>query len=248
MSFEVLPILDQMLNFYKLPKGMDRFSAYMKILNGDTKADMQVPISFYNPMGKEHVSDKIQELIDLNAEEIAKEVIDEINRTLASENLPTFKMAINLADDLKGGWTSKYTYDYDAKFKLNAFMERRFCVPVFWISEALSEKIIRDRITQACYRTVFQIKKGTPKTLEEHIDQEAFAFQTSRINPNDTPLLNIDSVIFIYSENKNSIDYSLIFNFLYGDAASETHGFKTNGISQANAGILFAPIRYKFMK
>jgi hypothetical protein len=248
MSFEVLPILDQMLNFYQLPKDMDRFSAYMKILNGDSKADMQVPVSFYNPMGKEHVGEKIQELIDLNAEAIAKEVIDEVNRTLASENLPTFKMVINLADDLKGAWTSKYTCDYDAKFKLNAFLERRFCVPVFWSSEVLSEKIIRDRITQACYRTVFQIKKGTPKTLEEHINQEAFAYQTSKINPNDTPLLNIDSVISFYSENKNSTDYSLIFYFLYGDAASEELGFKKYGISQANAGSLFAPILYKFMK
>jgi hypothetical protein len=127
-------------------------------------------------------------------------------------------------------------------------LERRFCVPVFWSSEVLSEKIIRDRITQACYRTVFQIKKGTPKTLEEHIDQEAFAYQTSSINPNDTPLLNIDSVILFYSENKSSTDYSLIFNFLYGDAASESIGFKTYGISQANAGSMFAPIRYKFMK
>ena len=57
MSFELLPIIDKMLDFYQNPRNSDRFQVYLKMLQGDTKGDLVLPIGGFNPMAKEHILD-----------------------------------------------------------------------------------------------------------------------------------------------------------------------------------------------
>ena len=136
MTFELLPIIDKMLELYQKSRNFDRFQDYLNLLQGETKGDLAIPISGFNPMAKEHVLDKLMELKDLCAEQIIAETILELNKTIIKEgSSDIFKISLTLADDLKGAWTNRFTTDYDSKFKLNALMNRHFCTPVFWTSE-----------------------------------------------------------------------------------------------------------------
>ncbi|MES1224247.1 MAG: hypothetical protein ABUT20_52620, partial [Bacteroidota bacterium] len=145
MIFKVLPVIDIMLSLYEKPRTAERFQEYLKTLQGDTKGDLIVPIGGFNPMAKEHAVSKLQELKSLNAEEIMSETLAQVNQKTSLHKAVDFKVALNLADDLKGGWTNHFTTDFDSKFKTDALVRRNFCVPVFWTSEDFDQQKIIQR-------------------------------------------------------------------------------------------------------
>ncbi len=239
MKFELLPVTDIMLELYKMSLSKERFEAYLKMLRGDTKDDMAIPIGGFNPMAKEHAIQKLTELKKLNAEEIIQNTLSELNNRLYEEINPAiFKVALNLSDDLKGGWTNRYTHDYDSKFKINALVTRNFCVPVFWTSEEFTEELIAERTAQYVYRTVYWLTNPKPKTLKEHIEQEKFVAKNV---VRKKPAANIDmqTLNTFYKKHEDTTEYHPIFNFLYGDAASMSLEFSAYGINEEMAGFKF---------
>jgi len=104
MIFELLPTIDIMLALYKQPRNMERFREYLKTLQGETKGDLVMPISGFNPMAKEHVVIKLAELKELQAEKIIAETLAGLNKKLTRQvNKNIFKVALNLSDDPAGG-------------------------------------------------------------------------------------------------------------------------------------------------
>ena len=240
MTFELLPTIDIMIDLYQMPRTMERFQEYLKILQGDQKGELAMPISGFNPMAKEHILQKLTELKNIKAEQIMNDTLTELNKKCADHSSKiVFKVALNLSDDLKGGWTNRYTSDYDGKFKISALIKRQFCAPVFWTSEQYTEDLVKNRTLSYCYRTVYWRANGKPGTLKEHIEMERFADQgiiDKRINQQiDFRLLET-----FYNKNKDSKDYQIIFNFLYGDKASTTLGFPTYGIKEEMSGFEYA--------
>lgn len=240
MPFILHPILKTMIDFYQKPRSMQRFQDYLKILKGNSKDDMLVPIGNFNPMGKEHVLEKLIELRELDVEAVIGETIKTVNK----ENIlkQEFNVSLALADDLKGAWTNRFTTDYDSKFKLNALVARNFCTPLFWTSEKFSKELIHQRTAEACYRTIYWLNRPKPVTLKDHILQEAFvADKCSSTVKTD----NQKEILNFYNTHKQSEEYSLIFNFLYGDEACTQLRFPVYGIKEENAGFKFAaPIRF----
>lgn len=241
MQFQLLPILDIMLELYQKPRDFDRFKDYLRLLQGDTHHDVELPISGFNPMAKEHIIPKIQELQSLKAEEFAQNLFLDLNKKLQSiENELVFNVILNISDDLKGGWTNRFTSDFDSKFKLNAWIKRAFCTPIFWTNEVFSEEMIAERILSYCYRTLYRVLNPDykPITLTEHLAQEIFVGKNIKINPQ--PLADFAKVEDFYQKHQQSEDFYQIFNFFYGDAASEELGFKTFGINEPFTGFHFA--------
>ena len=238
MNFELLPILNLMLDFYEKPRDLARFQAYLSLLQGDTKGDLALPISGFNPMAKAHVLDKLRELKALNAEKIMSETL--ADAFPKQKNAPVFKVALTLADDAQGGWTNRLTTDFDSKFKLNALINRQFCTPVFWTSDDYTTTVIQERTMEYVFRTVYwHNKKMKPQTLKDHLEQEQFvAKNTAYKSPK--PDCDVPSLRQFYTTYADSDDYALIFNFFYGDAASESLGFKNFGTNDAFAGFKFA--------
>lgn len=238
MNFELLPILDLMLDFYEKPRDLGRFQAYLALLQGDTKGDLAVPIGGFNPMAKAHVLDKLRELKALNAEKIMAETL--ANAFPKQKNAPVFKVALTLADDAQGGWTNRFTTDFDSKFKINALVNRQFCTPVFWTSDNFNATLIQETTMEYAFRTAYwHNKKTRPQTLKDHFEQEQFvAKNTAYKTPK--PACDAASLRQFYTVHADSDDYALIFNFFYGDAASESLGFKTFGTKDAFAGFKFA--------
>lgn len=229
MLFKLLPVIDVMISFYQLPLTPDRFQQYLKMLEGGKKGDLLFPISGFNPMAKGHVLDKLNELKTIGAEDLMEDAIKKINWKFASQYKgKQFNLALNLSDDLKGGWTNRFTSDYDSKFRINGLINRNFCVPVFWSSEPVTKDIVRNRATEYMLRTIYRIDHSIPLTLEDHLVQENFvANEMERLGnvPADRSVRNEK----LYNQHKNSSEYAVIFNFFYGDAASESLSFKTFG-------------------
>ncbi len=114
-------------------------------------------------------------------------------------------------------------------------VNRYFCVPVFWVSESFNKELIKERTLESVFRTIYWLKNPKPRTLEEHIEQEKFVAKC----------LGYESVIKnvliedYYNKHKDSDNYPLIFNFLYGDKASQSLGFPSYGIDEDFAGFNF---------
>jgi hypothetical protein len=157
MHFELVPILDTMRDFYEKPRDLDRFQAYLSLLQGETKGDLARPIGGFNPMAKAHVLDKLNQLKNLYAEKIMAETL--VNISSKQLNVPIFKVSLTLADDWQGGWTNRFTADFDSKFKLNALINRQFCTPVFWTSEDYSVDLIQERTLEYAFRTQYWVNK-----------------------------------------------------------------------------------------
>jgi hypothetical protein len=250
MYFELVPILDIMLDFYEKPRDLERFQAYLSLLKGETKGDLARPIGGFNPMAKPQVLEKLTELKALDAEKIMAITLADLSDK--QKNAPVFKVSLTVSDDFQGGWTNRYTTDFDSKFKLNPLIQRQFCTPIFWTSEDYSEDIIHERTLEYAFRTLYWFDKKTkPVTLKDHVEQEQFVAKKrtpqymerngipkigrSPKMPCDTHFLQK-----FYKTHADSDDYALIFNFFYGDAACETLGFKTFGIADEMAGFKFA--------
>lgn len=222
MTFELLPVLDIMLNLYQKPRSNDRFQEYLKILRGNTKDDLIMPIGGFNPMAKEHILDKLYELKALNAEAIIQDVAALLNEKKLIYTEKKYKIALNLSDDLMGGWTNRFTTDFDSKFKINALVKRQFCTPIFWTSESFNELLIRQRTFEFALRTIYWLEKPKPITLREFVEQEQFVIQNSPISE-QMPLS--DALKNFYLKHSESDNYHLIFNYFYGDDASNQLGF-----------------------
>ncbi len=232
MKFKLRPVVSEIRELYSKPISYDRFRSYLAMLEGDSKGDMILPIAGFNPMAKDHVLQKIGELVDLQAENIIEEVIEAYNADLDHSDPTQIDVVLNLADALKGGWTNFYTTDFDSKFRISAYVTRNFCIPYFWTSEDYSEQKIRRRTREYLSRTHYWKTNPRPETLSEHLLQEVFVARDRSTIVEVSDSADFRGVENFYSEYRNSDNYSVIFNFFYGDKASESLSFKKHGITE----------------
>ncbi len=231
MRFDPLPTIDLMADLYEKPRTIERFQEYLKALQGDTKSDLAMPIVGYNPMAREHALHKLIELKQIDAEGLIAQTLAELNDKLQADPRPhTFKVALNLSDDLKGGWTNRYTTDYNNKFGMQALVSRGFCAPVFWASEHYTPELIKRRTLEYAYRTMRWLTFPQPVTLREHIEQERSVAEKAGSTMQPQP--DFDLLDKFCHKHWNSDDYHLIFNFFYGDEASQSLAFPTFGINK----------------
>lgn len=245
MKFELIPIIDTMLDLYAKHRLKERFQEYISMIQDGKKGDLTLPIVGFNPMAKEHILQKLAELKELKGEQIIQDTLRSINVTLTEEqDQRTFKVVLNLPDNLKGGWTNLYTTDYDSKFKINALVTRTFCTPFFWTSESYTEQLIRSRTLEYAFRTIYWLTNPKPKTLKDHIEQEIYVAERSKLNSDNLDTNDFELLDNFYSKYQESDDYGIVFNFLYGDNASKSLEFPTYGIAGNRNGFDYAKMIY----
>lgn len=249
MTFELLPTIDVMIDLYEQPRTVERFQAYLKILQGNSNGDLVFPVGGFNPMAKEHLIEKLKALKNLGTEQIIAEIAKELNSKYISENPKrNFKIALNLLDDLHGGWTNHYTSDYSSKFEINGLISRDFCTPIFWASEDFSKELIRERVLAYAFRTRYWLTHQKPRTLKEHVEQEAFVAKSMKTKkmPQVKNLADLDGLDHFYKLHKDSDNYHLIFNFFYGNKASKSLEFPTFGNEYNATGFDYSVALYSF--
>ncbi|GAA4274915.1 hypothetical protein U6A24_12375 [Aquimarina gracilis] len=234
MKFELIPILDFIEDLYNKPRSQNRFKEYLFKLQGNSKDGLDLPIMGFNPMGKEHALQKIEELKYLEAEDIIRKTLNELNSKLNNQNSKTIKVVLNLADNLGGAWTNRYATDFDSKFKINALVARNFCTPYFWTSESYHKALVKKRTLEYAYRTVYWLENVGPSTLEDHVKQEIFVHKQIGNTSIQGKKKMFDTIQKFYEAYRYEDEYSVLFNFFYGDAASSSLGYPTYGIKEVN--------------
>ena len=243
MQFELLPVIDIMIDLYEKPRTAERFQEYLKVIQGGTKGEMIIPIGGFNPMAKEQAIQKLTELKSLHAEQLMQETLSNLNKKLTNHSKDKiFKVALNLSDDLKGGWTNRFTTDYDSKFKINALLNRNFCIPLFWTSEPFSTGLIKTRMLQYVYRTIYRLTNPNPKILKQHVEQEKFVSKNAGTAAVKKQSSDIEITDTFYKQYQDSDNYHIIFNFFYGDEASVSLSFPCFGITSQLSGFEYAAL------
>ncbi len=228
----ILPTFELMQEIYDQPLGPGRFGAYLKILQGSSKTDLEVPISGFNPMAQPHVLAKMNELRALGIDDICASLVKKWNKEMDIE----LAIGINVADDLMGGWTQKFATDFDSKFKINALIERKFCAPYFYTSEKYTKDQIQSTIETYFFRSLFRLRNSRIKVLEDYYQQELFVCE-STLETDHKGSMSVEEIKHLkdfLTNNQDSDDYPLIFNFFYGDEASNSLGYSTYGIAEKN--------------
>lgn len=227
MPFEYVPLLQKQLELYQLPRGLERFQAYLKTIE-------LAPLMAMNPMGKEHCNALLERYLDpsLDAERLAAEVL----KQYTTENL--FRVSLVLVDDAKGGWTNRTDYEYKLRTQLHAQLKRvPWLTILLWTSETPRTDAVVQSTQTMLRRALHVLRHGAPKTLREVLLQEAAASPA-------LPTLELDELTYTQGVLDPLLDLSVdnmpvLVAALFGDTAAAELGYPPLGLSD-NAGLALA--------
>ena len=130
------PLLQLQRDLYDLPRGQARFERYLELMTGAGQ-EMVLPLSVLNPMGKAHVAEALDSLLELNAEGVAAETVKEAAARLA--HVPDLQHGLVVADDAQGGWTERHLIDWTHRFDTRADAVQGWIVTLLWMSEEVTQ-------------------------------------------------------------------------------------------------------------
>jgi hypothetical protein len=234
MPIEHVPLLKTQRELHDLPRGMERFEAYLKTMLNDTRDDVRyLPLLVMNPMGREHVAERLDEMIALDADALAAESIREALAELG--DLPdTFQHGWVVMDDIRGGWTNRTVNDAKFRFDWELPLKRPWITSGWWVSETPTRETLRQKVRESVGRLAYLHKYGIAKTLRQMMEQEgavaAFAGFKPRYDDEEQ-----DYNRHVIEPLLDSADYPTQIAALYGDSAASSLGYAPLGLSE-NAG------------
>jgi hypothetical protein len=247
MKFELVPILEKLRDLYLIPRGPDRFQAYIDLATGGATASKDIaypPLITVNPMAKEHALEFVESWISLGAEDVARTVLEDANVRLRSVPYSqTINVGLSVLDDLKGGWTNR-TFNDAARFKTAESLEKTgwVCVPL-WTSETPKLEELRTVVLEFACRAAFAVQHGDPKTLREMMAQEgavaAFANRLLEFDNLESQQEELEYSRAVIAPHLESTHQPTVIACLYGDEAAKELGYPPLGLSK-NAGFQLA--------
>ncbi|MEM7535273.1 MAG: hypothetical protein AAF639_24060 [Chloroflexota bacterium] len=249
MKITHVSLLQQQRDLYAMPRNRERFDAYLRVIKGDTDDVALPPLIAMNPMGREHLGTRLDELLMLGADEIAKQAtldahtrltnIEIANIEIANIEIaniettnlePELKHGLVIVDDVHGGWTNRYTTEATAFFNDDNCRKRHWITTMLWVSETPTHDAIRQSVLRSIGRTAHIFQHGLPKTLQSMMRQEGFAAKFAQM----TVHLNEDDVTYsreVIAPLLDSTDYGLCLAVMYGDPAANMLGYTPQGLS-----------------
>ncbi|HUY40846.1 MAG TPA: hypothetical protein VMV82_04680 [Candidatus Dormibacteraeota bacterium] len=236
LQVELVPLLQRERELYAVPRGRERFDAYVKAMTDET-GEAVLPLTVLNPMGREHVAELLDRMIDLGVERVAAQAAAQAQERLAGVD-DSVRVAIAVADDLKGGWTNRYFTEMANRFERRYEVARGWATVLFWTSEEPTLEHARRETLGAICRTVHERKHGPARTLRAMMEQEGEAahFAGERVHLDDAALRDARRII---EPLRESTAYPAIVAALYGDEAAASLGYPPLGLP-ARAGYAVA--------
>jgi hypothetical protein len=231
MKLDYVPLLQVQRTLQGIPRGMDRFWQYLRtILNADHTEVELLPLLIMNPMGKDNVTALLDTLLALDADGIAAR---EAAGTAAqlTEVPGDFKTALVVADDLLGGGTNRYSYEFDLRFRTSPQQKRFWVIGVLWSSETPTERAVREAVRTAAYRAAYLQQHDPARTLRDMLRQEG---QVMSLAGCSGPTLDADDIAYtreILTPLLDANDMRTTIECLFGDEAGRTLGFTPRGLS-----------------
>ena len=231
MPIEHAALLKTQRDLHDIPRGMERFQAYLKAIINDEGDDVRyMPMVAMNPMGREHVAERLDELLALDADAAAAEAIAEALSRLG--DVPdVLQHGLVIVDDVRGGWTNRTNYDFWGRFGLEMPLKRPWLMTGLWVSEAPSLQHICQSVLLTVFRLKYIQQHGQPKTLREMLVQEGAAGAFAGLQPRH------DAEEIAYTREAlapcmDSTDYAVQIAALYGNQAARMLGYEPLGVSE----------------
>ncbi|MGH7599302.1 MAG: hypothetical protein ACREOI_23330 [bacterium] len=257
MNLEYVPLLQVQRNLYNLPRGFERFREYLRTMIDPDSGDLKLPLVAMNPMGKDHLPLFLDKLIELNADGEAARATTEVQSVLKVEP-GEYKVCLVVSDDLRGGWTNRYTTEFDHRFRQKAYYKRGWIAGILWTSETYIPAQVREEVRLCLFRAAYIQRHGYARTLGEMLAQESYAMsqpalpgplgrpetarQALRMADSTTPTLDPDDLAYtreVLASYLDKIDQPTLIAALYGDAAAHQLGYPPLGLSP-RAGLALA--------
>ncbi|MGO9467575.1 MAG: hypothetical protein ACLQIB_10935 [Isosphaeraceae bacterium] len=248
MQLDYEPLLRIQREIQGMPRGMERFRQYLRTIWNCYETDFElIPLMIANPMGKDHVTALLDQLLALDADGIAKDAAREAAAKLA--DLPgEYKAAVVVADDCMGGWTNRYDYEFKLRFGWDCVRDgtkptspveihppkwsKYFWVTgVLWSSEGPSRQAVREAMLTAAYRTAFVARNGPARTLRDMLHQEGHVMAMAGCAG---PVLDLEEIAYtreVLAPCLDADDMRTCVECLFGDEAGRTLGFTPRGLS-----------------
>jgi hypothetical protein len=168
---------------------MDRFRDYLRTIWSPSHADgALIPMLLMNPMGKGHVAALLDALTALDADGVAARAA-EAAAIRRAEEPGECKVALVVADDLRGGGTNRFDYEFTLRFgpadrrlptgssapvgqDLPRWSKYFWLSCVLWSSEAPSERAVREAVLTAAHRVAYVQRHGPAGSLRDMLAQE----------------------------------------------------------------------------
>src|SRR5215203_1631067 len=193
MQVEHIPLLQIQRDLHDIPRGMERFQEYLRVMINEEGNDISLaPMVMMNPMGREHVAARLDELLAIDADSIATEVSAEASTRLAAAH-GYYRHGLVVVDDLRGGWTNRYSNDAAQRIGVSApdlakavhanKSRHNWISTILWVSEIPSEEQIRESMLVNIYRIAYIQRNGVGETLSEIMAQEGAAAAFAGLQP-----------------------------------------------------------------
>ncbi len=238
MELEFVPLLGIQRELYRLPRGRERFEAYLRTMVDPRTGDLELPLVDMNPMGKEHLPLLVDRLLELDAEAVGAAAMAAAQPATA-DVAGSFRVGLVVADDARGGWTDRCSNELGHRFEGGALYKRGWIVGLLWTSERPSQTAVRHEVSTCIHRLAYIRRRGPATTIAAMLEQEGEAMAAAGC---DEPSLDPDDLAYtreVIEPYLAASDRATVVACLYGDEAARKLGYPPLGFS-ARAGLAVA--------
>jgi hypothetical protein len=247
MTLRYVPLLWTQRELQGLPRNLGRFRRYLRTLSRDGRVLDLPPLGLMNPMGKDHVTALLDALLALDADGIAFLALAEAG-SVAGDDGGDVNVALVVADDLIGGWTNRYDYEFGLRFGSAAkraggprprWLKEDWITCVLWSSEAATERVVREAVLTVIHRVDYVRRNGPARILRDMLAQEGYVLRAAGCAG---PRLDAEEIAYtreVLAPFLDADDKRTCIECLFGDEAGRTLGFTPRGLSPC-AGLALA--------
>lgn len=246
MNLTYVPVLGVQRELQGMPRGMERFRAYIDTVTNDARDDLALPpLGIMNPMAKDHITEALDVLLAMDADAIGARAAGEAS-ALTADTPGHHKASLVLADE-QGGWTNRWTWEHDLRFGRTEYRDRtnegtakRFWVTgVLWSGDDHTPKRIREAILTAALRAAYAKRHGPVRTLRDMLVQEGTVLAGAGCTEPSLPDDEIEYTREVIAPVLDATEMRTAVEYVFGDDASRACGFTPRGLSPW-AGIALA--------
>ncbi len=230
MQIELIRMLQTQRDLLNIPRGFERFREYLKAVVNDAGDDVDLaPMVSMNPMSREHVAEKLDYLLSIDAESIAEQATRDAIARLPAVPLQR-KIGIVVVDDLMGGWTNRYLVEANLRYAPLPKNDRGWIGLTLWVTEPNTPDEVYNATLAYIYRAAYRFYFRDPKTLQEVLRQEGLVARFAGIHP------TMDEEDIAYTREVltacwESDHFPTIFAGFFGDAPAKSVGYPPLGLS-----------------
>lgn len=238
MTLSYLPLLGTQKELYGMPRGIERFRAYIATMTDPETGDLALPLVAMNPMGKDHVAALIDQYLAMDADALGAAAMAAAAPDVA-DGPGAFTVSLVVSDDLKGGWTNRHASEFAHRIEGQALLARGFITALLWTSEPPSAVAVREGVLTAIHRAHYLRTHAAPVTLAEMLAQEGHAMARGGCT---SPSLDPDDLAYtrsVIDPHRDATDRATVIACLFGDPGAHALGYPPQGLSD-RAGLALA--------